>query len=295
MGTTAPQASAQTGVGRRRVPRYPVAVPLDVTVLRSGVPDSVPGRSLDVGEGGVGAVLAAELRSGEPVGVEFRLPYIGLPLRAKAVVRHEARLRYGLEFLGLSVEQQAMLRYWAQRAPESRPLVTATEPLPSFEAAVQPEADGAPVPDETPFPPQYRASFQRMLWALAVALLLGALLGWWHWQRAWKELEAQLPRAPAATEQPRVKVPAEVMAPLITHKVEPVYPEEARPAHLQGLVVLDAVIGRDGAVLDLRRVSGPDVLARAAMDAVKWWRFQPYRVNGQPVEVETTVAVAFQP
>ena len=62
---------------RRIAPRRKVAVPLNVTILRSGVPDAVPGRSLDVGEGGIGAVLAAELFPGELVGVEFRLPDAG--------------------------------------------------------------------------------------------------------------------------------------------------------------------------------------------------------------------------
>src|ERR1700740_2208657 len=65
---------ARPPLGRRVAPRRRVAVPVNVTVLRSGVPDAVPGRSVDVGEGGLGAVLAAELFPGELVGVEFRLP-----------------------------------------------------------------------------------------------------------------------------------------------------------------------------------------------------------------------------
>jgi protein TonB len=84
------------------------------------------------------------------------------------------------------------------------------------------------------------------------------------------------------------------MEQLITHKVDPLYPDAARHAHLPGMVVLKTVIGRDGAVLEVRPLSGPDVLASAAVDAVKWWRFQPYRVNRQPVEVETTFAVNFE-
>src|SRR6266849_6797685 len=122
MSAAAAQAPAPTAV-RRRVPRYPVAVPVDVTVLRSGVPDTVPGRALDVGEGGVAVVLAGELRPGDSVGVEFRLPNLGLPLQAKAVVRHQASLRCGLEFRGLSPEQQAMIRYWGERAAQNRPSI----------------------------------------------------------------------------------------------------------------------------------------------------------------------------
>ena len=82
---------------------------------------------------------------------------------------------------------------------------------------------------------------------------------------------------------------------LLTHKVDPVYPEAARETNAKGLVVLDAVIGPDGTVRDLRPVSRPDVLEPAALEAVRWWRFEPYRLNGKPVEVETTVAVEFQP
>src|SRR5882757_2196575 len=91
----------------RRVPRHPVAVPVDLTVLRSGVPDCIPGRSVDVGEGGLAAIVAGELRPGDSVGVEMRLPHANHPLMAKAVVRHQARLRCGLEFVGLSVDQRA--------------------------------------------------------------------------------------------------------------------------------------------------------------------------------------------
>ena len=56
-----------------------------------------------------------------------------------------------------------------------------------------------------------------------------------------------------------------------------------------------ALVGRDGSVVEMRPLSGPDVLARAAMETVRWWRFEPYRVNGEPGMVETTVAVEFNP
>src|ERR1700751_5948193 len=88
-----------TGTKSQRVPRFGVAVPLDVTVLRSGVPDCIPGRTLNASEGGLAAVLAAELRPGEAVGVEMRLPGLGLPLRTKATVRHSCHMRCGVAFL----------------------------------------------------------------------------------------------------------------------------------------------------------------------------------------------------
>src|SRR5271166_4541602 len=105
-----PQGQGQGQPPRRRRLRYRVQTPLDVTVLRSGVPDTLPGRSVNLGEGGVGAVLAGELPPGEAVGVEIRLPALRDPLRARAMIRHHDRMRLGMEFVGLSMEQQAVIR-----------------------------------------------------------------------------------------------------------------------------------------------------------------------------------------
>ena len=131
---------------------------------------------------------------------------------------------------------------------------------------------------------------------LIVALAIGGGVFWWRWNRGWEELESGLKIDPAAsTERPQVQVAAEVMEKLLIHRVEPVYPVEARRANVQGVIALDIVIGRDGTVASMRPINGPDVLARAAMDALRWWRFEPYRLNGEPAVVETTVAVEFKP
>ena len=127
---------------RRRIPRYAVAVPVDITVLRAGAPANIPGRSLDIGEGGVAAVLAAELQPGEWVAVEFELPNVGQALQTKAVVRHHNQLRCGFEFLGLSRDQRYMIRHWAgtsqpeQLSPESPAISSALAKLPSPAAGV---------------------------------------------------------------------------------------------------------------------------------------------------------------
>jgi protein TonB len=84
------------------------------------------------------------------------------------------------------------------------------------------------------------------------------------------------------------------MEKLLVHRVEPVYPAEARKEGLEGTIALDIVVGRDGAVLRMHALNGPDVLAGAAMDALRWWKFEPYRINGEPAVVETTVAVEFK-
>ncbi len=81
---------------------------------------------------------------------------------------------------------------------------------------------------------------------------------------------------------------------LVTHKTDPIYPEAARQANIQGIVALDVIIGPDGTVVDVQPISGPEQLAPAAVDAVKWWRFQPYLLNGQAVQVRTRLAVDFR-
>jgi periplasmic protein TonB len=80
---------------------------------------------------------------------------------------------------------------------------------------------------------------------------------------------------------------------LLERKVQPIYPAEVRSRRLQGRVVLEAVVDEVGKVRDLRTVSGNPILARAAMDAVRQWRYQPYRLNGQPVKVPTEITINF--
>ncbi|MGA3090241.1 MAG: TonB family protein [Terriglobales bacterium] len=80
---------------------------------------------------------------------------------------------------------------------------------------------------------------------------------------------------------------------LLVHSVEPVYPAEGMGQKLHGAVVLQAVIGRDGTVEDLKIVRGYFILGRAAIAAVKQWRFQPYTLGGHPAATETTITVNF--
>jgi protein TonB len=80
----------------------------------------------------------------------------------------------------------------------------------------------------------------------------------------------------------------------LVHRVEPDYPEEARKQQIQGAVVLDVHINQDGAVQELKLVSGHALLAQAAMDAVKQWRFKPHTVNNHPVEMQTRITLNFR-
>jgi TonB family protein len=79
----------------------------------------------------------------------------------------------------------------------------------------------------------------------------------------------------------------------VVQKIMPVYPIQARNEGVEGEVVLQALIGKDGSVSDVRAVTGPEVLTGAAIDAVRRWRFKPYQVNGEPVEIETNIRVDF--
>ena len=75
--------------------------------------------------------------------------------------------------------------------------------------------------------------------------------------------------------------------------MEPSYPTLAKSARVQGEVVLSAVIDVNGAIQNLQLVSGHPMLVPAAIAAVRQWRYKPYLLNGQPVEVETTITVIF--
>ncbi len=79
----------------------------------------------------------------------------------------------------------------------------------------------------------------------------------------------------------------------LIYRVQPRYPALAIQARIQGQVVLRAMISREGAIENLQVLSGPGMLAPAALDAVRQWRYRPYVLNGEPVEVETQVTVNF--
>jgi len=91
----------------------------------------------------------------------------------------------------------------------------------------------------------------------------------------------------------RVRVSQGVSQGLLVRKVQPAYPPLARQARIQGAVVLQAEISKDGAIENLRLISGHTMLAPSAIEAVKQWRYKPYFLNGEPVAVETQITVNF--
>jgi TonB family protein len=296
MAAAAAQAQSRDQPSRRRGVRYRVQTPLDVTVLRSGIPDTLPGRSVNLGERGIAAVVAGELVQGEAVGVEIQMSLSADPLRMRALVRHHDKLRSGMEFVGLTAEQQAAIRGWVVAAKAEPELAersgVALGPGGVLKAGGNSKTGGS---GGLP-PPTRRRRSRAWIFLLVSAFMLSVAL-WWRWNRGWDDLESGLPKSEKAAEasQPQARVPAEIMEKLITHRVDPEYPAAARRAHLQGIIALDVVVGRDGSVVVIHALNGPDVLAKAAIAALRWWRFAPYRVEGKPVVVETTVAVEFNP
>ncbi|MGH9705661.1 MAG: energy transducer TonB [Candidatus Acidiferrales bacterium] len=103
---------------------------------------------------------------------------------------------------------------------------------------------------------------------------------------------AGLPPPPKAAPS-RIHVGGNVQAASLLHQVMPIYPAIAKTAHVSGTVILHAIIGKDGSIQDLTYMSGPPLLMRNAMDAVRQWRYKPTLLNGEPVEVDTTISVVF--
>jgi TonB family protein len=281
---SAAPARALEKTPQRAFPRHPINVPLDLIALRSGVPETLPGRCTDISEVGVGAVVAGALVAGQQIALELRLPNVCVPVRARALVRYQTRLRCGLEFTGLSVEQREMIRYWIYGSA-GRPVDFKKE-----EEGRSPETETPGAAAETAVQPWRRVRIgRRGFRALLACTLALAALGWWQWQRSWNELETRAQAAESA-----LRVSPETMEKRIVTRVDPLYPEAARKAGTEGPVVLDAVIAPDGSVRRLRPVSGPTLLVRSATEAVQSWKFEPYLSGGKPVEVETTIVVAFR-
>lgn len=180
----------------RNVPRHAITVPLDVITLRSGIPESLPGRCTDISEAGVGVAVAGELAVNQHVGIEVRLPHVALPLRARAIVRHHTRLQCGLQFVNLSVEQREMIRYWAGRNAEQ----CKEEILPGIRV----EELELQLPVTRPVKRRLwgaiRIRRQHVLVLLALTLLL-TLGGWLYWQWAWRKLESPGSTATAASKK----------------------------------------------------------------------------------------------
>lgn len=135
------------------------------------------------------------------------------------------------------------------------------------------------------------------------AALMGATAEMWAEavrtaERAKQRTATAMPQRPVTTKQgpaPKViRVGWHAQAAKLVHSAFPVYPAVAKKAGIQGTVVFLAIIGKDGSMEQLNYVSGPPLLVQAAKEAIIQWKFKPTLLNGEPVEVETTIATVFQ-
>jgi periplasmic protein TonB len=91
----------------------------------------------------------------------------------------------------------------------------------------------------------------------------------------------------------RMKIGGNVAKSMIKHSVAPAYPLEALRARIQGVVRLHAVLSTSGKVQQLEIISGDPLLAKAGLEAVRQWEYKPFLLNGEPVEVDTTIDLVF--
>ena len=99
--------------------------------------------------------------------------------------------------------------------------------------------------------------------------------------------------APPAVPKLSIPVSQGTTGGVLLHKVQPVYPAEARRMHMTGSVVIDVIVNVEGQVDDQKLVSGDPMLSAAAMDAVRKWRYSPYLLNGKPIPKETRITISF--
>jgi TonB family protein len=132
--------------------------------------------------------------------------------------------------------------------------------------------------------------------AIVVALLAPTLVAFGEDSSAPTQQTApqQTSPTPSQSAQPtRIRLGSNVQSPKVIHRTAPIYPAVAKAARVEGTVVLHAIIAKDGGVQKLDPVSGPPLLVQAALDAVRQWQYEPTVLDGQPVEVDTTIQVVF--
>lgn len=166
-----------------------------------------------------------------------------------------------------TVDKSAAAAKSADSAPEPEPLMVKTE------APQPPPAPAAETP--TPEPPSMSVS------ASNSAPDLSGIVG---------SAPVSIPRPTAQT----IRVSQGVSQGLLIKKVDPVYPKPAMDGRIQGAVQLDAHIAKDGSISSVKVLSGDPVLAVAATDAVKQWKYKPYFLDGQPISIQTQITVNFK-
>jgi TonB family protein len=90
-----------------------------------------------------------------------------------------------------------------------------------------------------------------------------------------------------------IDIPADTMAGMLIHKADPEYPRLAKAARISGIVTVNATISKTGEIVDLHVQCGPKILQEPALKAIREWKYRPYLLNGESVEVQTTIKVIF--
>jgi TonB family protein len=176
---------------------------------------------------------------------------------------------------------KAAVNATSRSAPVTPPEGTASSPSAAGRATDQPASAS---PTTVPASPQPRA---------AVEPPVGGLVVYEKGKVIFQTPQTSRSSAKETTGEP-VTVPSNVADEYVMQRVEPDYPELAREQHIQGPVVLEALVGKDGAVEKLSAISGDSQLAAAATDAVRQWRFKPFLRNGSPEEFQTQITVSFR-
>jgi TonB family protein len=235
-------------------------------------------------------------------------PDATLPVAETATVSQPLRRDYGTAILTLAVIAVALFLGWMMgyvrrpRGPvatKAKAAVNATTPAgqanPPQDAA---STANAAVPDQptsssaaaAPAASQQSGSQQ----SGASAVPLGSLVVYENGKVIYRTPSQDSSHSARGTSSGPVNVPPRVADEYLMLRVEPDYPESAREQHIEGPVVLEALVGKDGTVEKLSTVSGDSQLATAATDAVRQWRFKPFLRNGSPEEFQTRITVDFR-
>ncbi|MGA7820995.1 MAG: TonB family protein [Candidatus Sulfotelmatobacter sp.] len=151
----------------------------------------------------------------------------------------------------------------------------------------------SPVPKTQEAPPPPVSTTGGVLGGVPGGVVGGVPGGAFHEMLSSAQTVPVLSKSPVPTPIKRMRIASRVAEANLIHDVPPQYPPEAGRARIEGTVVLMAVIGTDGTVTDVRIESGLPILAQAAIDAVKQWRYKPYMIDGEPVEVDSRITINF--
>jgi protein TonB len=243
----------------------PTAKPTNGSLGNSGPNQIDPGNTGASDQEPNGQIQSAQTQSAQVRGEENPAPVTPIPADNQSV--------------GVSPGNGSGLSSPVASPPQQLSSNPSNAPAPSMRTPTPPAPQSHPQGHPTSFPT--RAGIPRSLQSQSAAMTPAA--------GGTKPAEAALPSIGP------VDLPEATARALLAQQVEPTYPESARASRLQGTVVLQVLIGRDGAVEEVKFLQGSLAFARAAIDAVKQWHFRPYSFNGRPTVARTTLTLSFKP